>query len=122
MKFGQNCKNLSRAVNHLLRCMTIFHPETVDDANSATESQLVLFQSQVCSLLISQNFISVMKTLPEAQRTQKLTPRLELNLATWRPFVLNIMLQIFFDGFLISFFLDQKEISVNQEGTDLTLE
>ena len=61
MKFGQNCKNLSRAVNHLLRCMTIFHPETVDDANSATESQLLLFQSQVCSLLVSQNFFSVQK-------------------------------------------------------------
>ena len=61
MKFGQNCKNLSRAVNHLLRCVTIVHPETVDDANSATESQLLLFQSQVCSLLVYQNFFSVQK-------------------------------------------------------------
>ena len=61
IKFGQNCKKMSRSISHLLCYIKCLHLEAADVANSASKSQLLLFHCKVCSLLVCLNFILVQK-------------------------------------------------------------
>ena len=55
--FSRDCENLSFTVNHLLYCMRSFHLEAAHVSNSASKSQLLLFQSKFCFLLVFSKFL-----------------------------------------------------------------
>ena len=120
---------MSRSISHLLCYIKCLHLEAADVANSASQSQLLLFHCKVCSLLVCLNFILVQKKWDNTSKGWEEVGELEETLSfdifckIWLVRQIWLFCQIWFfvkiDIFLKfdisiknSWFFDQKHIVV----------